>query len=76
MARLTPYLDAETKERMRRAAKSAGLSQSRWLAELMRTGAARGWPAEVRKLAGTWPDFPEADELRRASGRDVKRERL
>jgi hypothetical protein len=76
MAQVTLYLDAETKERMRRAAKSAGLSQSRWLAELVRKGAAREWPAEVRELAGAWPDFPEADEIRRESGHDVKRERL
>jgi hypothetical protein len=76
MARLTLYLDAETKDRMRRAAKSAGLSQSRWLAELVRKGVAREWPAAVRELAGAWPDFPEAAELRRESGREIRRERL
>ena len=76
MAQVTLYLDDETKERMRRAAKAAGMSQSRWLAELVRRGTANEWPAEVRELAGAWPDFPEAEELRRASGRDVRRERF
>jgi hypothetical protein len=76
VAQVTLYLDEETRERVRRAAKAAGLSQSRWLAELVKRGAAEEWPAEVRELAGAWPDFPEAAELRRGSGRDVRRERL
>ncbi len=76
MAQVTLYLDEETKKRVRKAAKAAGMSQSRWLAELVRQRTAREWPAEVRELAGTWPDFPESDELRRSSGRDVQRERF
>ncbi len=76
MAQVTLYLDEETKKRMRKAAKTAGVSQSRWLAELVRLETANEWPAEVRELAGAWPDFPEAEELRRSSGRDVRRERL
>ena len=76
MAQVTLYLDDETRERMRKAAKAAGMSQSRWLAELVRQGTANEWPAEVYELAGSWPDFPETDELRRSSGRDVRRERL
>jgi hypothetical protein len=76
MAQVTLYLDEETKKRMRKAAKAAGVSQSRWLAELVRLETANEWPAEVRELAGAWPDFPEAEELRRSSGRDVRRERL
>lgn len=75
MAQVTLYLDEETVKRVRRAAKAAGLSQSRWLAELVRAKTAREWPDAVRELAGAWGDFPEADELRRA-GRDAKRERL
>ena len=76
MAQVTLYLDEATKQRVRKAAKAAGLSQSRWLAELVRRGATGEWPAEVRELAGAWPDFPEADGLRQGSGRDVRRQRL
>jgi hypothetical protein len=76
MAQVTLYLDEETVKRLRRAARVAGLSQSRWLAELVRQKTAREWPDAVRELAGAWADFPEADELRRSSGRDAKRERL
>jgi hypothetical protein len=76
MAQVTLYLDEETKKRMRKAARAAGMSQSRWLVELVRQETAQEWPAEVHELAGTWPDFPEAEELRRGPGRDVRRERL
>ena len=76
MAQVTLYLDDETARRARRAAKAAGLSQSRWLAELVRERTAREWPAAVRELAGAWEGFPEAEELRRSRGRDVEREEL
>jgi hypothetical protein len=76
MAQITLYLDEETIKRVRRAARASGLSQSRWLAELVRERTARQWPDAVRELAGAWGDFPEVDELRRSAGRDVKRERL
>lgn len=76
MAQVTLYIDEETIKRMRREARASGLSQSRWLAELVRERTATRWPDAVRELAGSWDDFPEADELRRPVGRDVKRERL
>jgi hypothetical protein len=76
MAQVTLYLDEETIERVRRAARASGLSRSRWLAALVREKTARQWPDAVRDLAGAWGDFPEAGELRRSAGRDVKREPL
>jgi hypothetical protein len=76
VAQVTLYLDEETIKRMRRDARASGVSQSRWLAELVRERTATHWPDAVRELAGAWDDFPEADELRRSAGRDVKRERL
>ena len=76
MAQVTLYLDEETVERVRRAARASGLSQSRWLAQLVREKTAREWPAVVREMAGSWGDFPEAEEIRRPAGSDVTRETL
>ena len=73
---MTLYLDEETIKRMRREARASGVSQSRWLAELVQKRTATEWPDAVHELAGAWDDFPEADELRGSAGRDVKRERL
>jgi hypothetical protein len=69
-------LDAETKQRVHDAARAAGVSRSRWLADLVRRNAPEGWPAVGRKLAGAWPGFPEATEIRRGWAHDLRREQL
>lgn len=76
MGQVTLYLDGETAARMRKAARAAGLSQSRWLVELVRERTADEWPDAVRALAGAWRDFPDARSMRRGTGRDARRERL
>ena len=65
MAQVTIYLDDETAELMRKSAKSAGLSMSAWLAQLVREKTASTWPADVRELAGAWADdeIPMAEQL-------------
>lgn len=74
MAQVTIYLDDEAASLVRKAAKSAGVSQSRWLADLIRRRTAREWPESVRRLVGAWADAPSAEELRRREGNDVRRE--
>jgi hypothetical protein len=70
VGQVTLYLDDETEERMRRAAAEAGLSPSRWMAELIRQRTAirqpadLEWPESVKRLAGAWLDFPTAEEIR------------
>jgi hypothetical protein len=76
MSQITIYLEPELAEKMRRAAESEGLSQSRWIAKLVSDRLSSQWPESVRELAGAWPDFPEAEELRQSAGQDVPREKL
>lgn len=76
MSQVTIYLDADTAARMRKAAKAAGVSQSRWIARLIRQKTANEWPEAVRRLAGAWPDLPSPEELRRTVGKDARRMRL
>jgi hypothetical protein len=76
MPQVTIYLDSETELRLRTAAERAGISRSRWVAELIRGKTARTWPETVRELAGSWRDFPSLDELRKGQGEDVSREHL
>jgi hypothetical protein len=42
---------------------------------LIREKVAKEWPPSVRELAGTWEDFPSAEELRSEAGEDVTREK-
>jgi len=69
------YLDGDTAERLRKAAKQAGLSRSRWLAMLVREKTATEWPQAVRDLAGAWADR-EVTKGARRTGHDVRRERF
>jgi hypothetical protein len=76
MGQVTLYLDPETETRMKTAAKAAGVSQSRWVAELIRQKTVTEWPESVVRLAGAWADFPTAEEIRAGLGNDVPREPL
>jgi hypothetical protein len=64
MAQITLYVDERTQARLRDAAAQRGVSQSQFVAELIRRATDDVWPADVIALAGALPDFPLADELR------------
>lgn len=76
MGQVTLYLDGETEAKMKEAAQAAGVSQSRWVADLIREKTAAHWPDSVAKLAGAWSeeDFPSLAEIRSGQGEDVARE--
>ena len=58
MPQVTLYIDEDTDAKARLAAESAGLSYSRWVAELIRSRTRDEWPESVRRLAGSITDFP------------------
>ena len=76
MAQVTIYLDEETEQKARAAARSKGVSLSKWVAERVRRGALSDSPDYVRELAGAWSDLPSAEQLRKPKGRDTRRGRL
>lgn len=76
MAQVTIYLDEQTEEQMDQAAKEAGVSRSRWVADLIREKTASEWPESVRRLAGSWADFPNVEEIREGLGEDLPRKSL
>ena len=76
MPQLNLYVDEPTHTRIKRAAKAAGMSLSKWVATVVSEKTATQWPAEVLALAGTWKDFPSLEEIRAGSGKDAPRETL
>jgi len=76
MAQVTLYIDDETAAKLKKAAKQAGLSRSRWLSNLIQQRTATEWPRAVRELAGAWADLETAKGLRRRAGRDARRQRF
>lgn len=76
MAQLTIYLDDTVLALVKAATKTAGISQSQWVAEAIRRRVTTEWPASVLALAGAWPDFPTAEQIRESQGDDLSRERF
>jgi|HubBroStandDraft_3_1064219.scaffolds.fasta_scaffold04650_4 hypothetical protein len=77
MGQITLYLDSQTEERMKAAAKAAGTSLSQWVATLIRERTSLEWPASIARLAGAWSDdFPTLEEIREGADDDPVREPL
>ena len=57
MNQITLFLERETENAMRSAAKTAGVSLSRWVRGLIREETRDRWPSAVVELAGAWADF-------------------
>src|SRR3954470_21496140 len=67
MSQVTLYLDPETEAKMKAAARSAGVSQSRWVADLIREKTAARWPESLVKLVGTWAPIGASRSARKAA---------
>lgn len=77
MGQVTIYLDHETENKLKKAAKSSHLSVSKWVAGIIEEKVTTEWPQDVVKLAGIWKeDFPSIDEIRSSVGHDSSREGL
>ena len=76
MSRVTIYLDDDTEKRARAAADASGDSLSKWISGVIREKTTTTWPQHVLDSAGSWPDFPLAEELRKGQGGDRRRERF
>lgn len=73
MAQITLYIDDATQARLREAAALRKVSQSQFVADLIRRATDDAWPAAVLALAGSVPDFPLAEELRAGLPPDLER---
>lgn len=76
MAQITVYLDDEVAALLKDAVKGTSVSQSQWVADAIKARVKREWPESVKALAGAWPDFPWAEEIRARGAKDAKREKL
>ena len=76
MGQVTIYLDDKIETKMRLAAKSMHLSQSKWIASLIKEKIKEEWPTSVKNLAGAWTDLPTLEEIRSIKETDTEREEL
>jgi hypothetical protein len=76
MGQITIYLDDDTERKLKRILQSKHISQSRFIAELIRKRVREEWPDSVREIPGSWQDAPSAEELREDTGADYTRKDL
>lgn len=76
MGQVTIYLEEEIEKKMNAAVKSAQVSKSKWIAQLIRDKVANDWPQSIVDMAGTWGDFPAVDDLHETQAADATRETL
>jgi len=76
MGQVTVYIEDEVEAKMRSAAKSAHLSKSKWVTNLIKEKLADEWPESFIQLAGAWEDIPTAEEIRDSWNIDTVREKL
>ncbi|WP_019675113.1 CopG family transcriptional regulator [Arsukibacterium perlucidum] len=76
MAQITIYLDDELIQQVKQSAAQAKVSQSQWIADLIRQNFHNDWPLAVREMAGSWQVFPQQAEIRVEQGKDIPREPL
>ncbi len=76
MGQVTIYLEDEIEIKMRSAAKAMNLSQSKWIANIIKEKVIDEWPGSVRELAGAWKDLPSLEEIRSFRESDAFREEL
>ena len=76
MGQVTIYLEDDVEEKMRSSAKATGLSQSKWVANLIKEKVMSEWPDSVRQLAGAWENLPTLEEIRATNTPDSPREDL
>ena len=73
MAQITLYIDESTQAKLREAAAQRKVSQSQFVADLIRRATDSVWPSEALALLGSVPDFPMAEELRAGLPPDPER---
>ncbi len=78
MGQIRVYLDVRTEALLKRHVRISGESESKWIADAVRTRLKDEWPPDVLKLFRSWEagDFPGPDEVRYWSGPDARREKL
>ena len=76
MGQVTIYLEDSIEQKMTEAAKSAHLSKSKWIAQIISERVSTEWPQSVANMAGSWSDFPSIDELRQTEVKDAEREQF
>ena len=74
MAQITIYINNELESKVKKIANSMNISISKYISTIVEKNIQDSWNPKVKKLAGSWSNFPTIDEIRSNSAKDIKRE--
>lgn len=77
MAQVTIYMDNNLEEKIKKLAKSTGISISKFISNILEQKVKTSWDDSVRDLSGSWSKDAAFDEdIKSYKTADVKREEL
>ncbi len=74
MAQVTIYMNELLEQQVKTLASSMNLSISKFIATTLEQKVDEQWDSSLKKLSGSWSDFPDLEVLRSNMSEDVKRE--
>lgn len=76
MSQVTIYIDRQLEEKIKKMAQETGVSISKFISKIVEQNVSGSWNSELKALAGSWEDFPTAEQLRDEQRSDTPREPL
>lgn len=76
MTEITLQLDEKIIQQLNHRANQEKMTPNDWLTQIIQQQLATDWSPEIKALAGSWADFPSAEDLRENISIDSSREPL
>ena len=74
MAQVTIYINNDLEIKVKNMAISMNISISKYISNILEEKVKNQWSENVKKLNGSWSDFPTLEEIRKNDVNDLKRE--
>ncbi len=74
MAQVTIYIDNELESKIKNIAQSLNIPIGNYISMILEKSITDHWGSSIKKLPGSWNDFPTAEELRENNPQDITRE--
>jgi len=74
MAQVTIYMNNDLEAQIKGMASSLNLSISKFISNTLQEKVHNEWNPSIKKLPGSWSNFPTLGEIRESQAQDIKRE--
>ena len=74
MAQVTIYMNNELESKIKSTANSLNISISRFISTVLEQKVQKEWDPSTKKMAGSWGNFPDLEEIRDHKSNDTQRE--